>query len=270
MNPLRGNLVHRPPSDPDQVGRLYFAWDSFELFRDNGNGWDKILFAHGDLTGRASDDHAQYLLATGARAGASAGVQEFTTGGRMGSAPNYADFAADGEMTRAGTARTLNAIWLGAEGLKAPGVKPATFVDHGITGVWEFTDGTDDTVIAHMRAPLRMDRLVAPTIVVCWSSPVADPGDDSKQATWDVEYLWMAVDEDTTVAAQATVPVTASASTVANGMVISSVTLAVPSAIDHCVGFRIKRRGDTDSLGGVAHLMGLRMKFTSDKLGTAT
>ena len=101
---LRSYLTDRPPSDPKQVGRLYFAWDTSELFRDNGNGWDKILFAHRDSTGRANDDHAQYLLATGARAGATAGAQEFTSGSRFGVAPNCLDVSAGGVATFAGTA----------------------------------------------------------------------------------------------------------------------------------------------------------------------
>jgi len=103
--PLRGYLADRPSADPKQVGRLYFAWDTSELFRDNGNSWDKVLFAHGDLVGLAVDGHTQYLLATGARAGASAATQQFTTGTRIGTAPNYLDVSAGGVTTLAGTAK---------------------------------------------------------------------------------------------------------------------------------------------------------------------
>ena len=101
-----------------------------------------------------------------------------------------------------------------------------------------------------------------------WSSPTVDPGDDSKQATWQVEYLWTAPDESTIAAAQGTVPVTTSASTVANGLVMSTVALAAADVGDECVHLRIKRRGDTDSLGDVANLSGICMQFTSNKLGT--
>lgn len=185
---------------------------------------------------------------------------------------NFTRFMPDGEMLRYGTARTLNALWIGAEGLKAPPlVKPAEFVIHGIAGAWEFADGDDETVIATMRIPNRMDRRVAPTIGLGWSSPVVDPGDDSKQATWQVEYLWTGVDEDTTAAAEGTLSVTDSASTLAggDGLVFSVIALTAPATTDYCLHMRIKRRGDTDSLGGVAHLIGICMEFTSNKLGTA-
>jgi len=245
---LRGLAANRPASVPTTVGRFYTETDSpYSIWRDNGAGWDLIGFAvdaDGDL---------------------------HPAGAKIGGAVNYADFATDGEMTRAGTARTKNTLWIGAEGLKAPPLtKPATLVEHGISIAWEFTDGTDDTVVANMRIPNRMDRTVAPTLTLGWSSPVVDPGDDSKQATWQVEYLWTSLDEDTTAVAQDTQSDTDSASTVANGLVATTVTLAVPSASDICLHMRIKRRGDIDSLGNVANLVGICMEFTSDKLGAAT
>lgn len=243
---LYGLAGARPAFDAELVGRIYTETDTpYSIWRDNGVGWDLIGFA---------------VDATGDLHPASA---------KIGGAVNYADFAADGELTLVGTARALSDMWIGAEGLRAPpAVKPATLVVHGISVAWEFSDGTDDTIVANMRIPNRMDITVAPTITMGWSSPVADPGDNSKQATWQVEYLWTAPDESTIAAAQATVPVTTSASTVANGITISTVTLAAPDVGDECVHLRIKRRGDTDSLGGVANLSGICMQFTSDRLGT--
>jgi len=167
----------------------------------------------------------------------------------------------------------VNAIWIGAEGIRAPGVKPATWVDLGISGAWEFSDATDDTVVANFRVPYRMDRTVAPMITLGWSSPVVDPGDDSKQCKWQVEYLWRAPDEDVSAVAEGTLTVTESASTLGagNGLVISAVTPAAPGSADECLHLRVKRLGadPADTLGGVAHLSGLCMSFTADKLGKA-
>jgi len=164
--------------------------------------------------------------------------------------------------------RTLNGVWIGAEGIRAPPItKPATLVELGISVAWEFSDATDDTIVANFRIPYRMDRLVPPTINLAWSSPTVDPGDDSKQAIWQVEYLWTAPEEDVTAVAQGTLTVTDSASTVGGGLVLSTVTLIVPSAEDACLHLRIKRLGASDSLGDVAHLSGICMSFVSDKLG---
>jgi len=189
-----------------------------------------------------------------------------------GGTTNYAAFATDGELTLYGTARVLGANWIGAEGLKAPGVKPATQVDLGISIAWEFSDATDDTIVANFRIPNKMDRTVAPTLRLAWSCPTADPGDDSVQCVWQVEYLWRASGEDVTAAAEGTLTVTTSASTSTDGLVISSVTLTAPSATDECIHLRIKRLGAdaSDTLGDVAHLTGICKPFTSDKLGTAT
>lgn len=180
---------------------------------------------------------------------------------------NYTEIKADGEINLHGTARVTNAQWIGASGVRAPGVKPATWVDLGISGAWEFTDGTDDTVVANMLVPYSMDRTVAPTITLGWSTPVVI-GD----GVWQVEYLWRAEDEDVTAAAQGTLQVTTAASAVADGLVRSTVTLAAPDVTDYCLHMRIKRRADlgADTLGDVASLSGICMTYTSDKLGTAT
>lgn len=58
---LRGLLAALPATDPLLVGRLYFATDTSELFRDNGAGWDQVYFDHGDLIGLGDNDHPQYI-----------------------------------------------------------------------------------------------------------------------------------------------------------------------------------------------------------------
>jgi len=53
---------------------------------------------------------------------------------------NYASFASDGELSLHGTARVKKDLWIDANGIKAPGAHPATFVEDGLTGCWEFAD----------------------------------------------------------------------------------------------------------------------------------
>jgi len=56
---------------------------------------------------------------------------------------NYLSVASDGELTLTGTARVEKLYWIGANGIKAPGAKPATFVEDGLTGCWEFDDAIE-------------------------------------------------------------------------------------------------------------------------------
>ena len=186
-------------------------------------------------------------------------------------AGNYSQFAADGTMTMHGTARTLNALWIDASGLKAPPTKPATFVDHGSFGAWQFSDAADDTVVANMRIPYRMDRSVAPTITIGWSTTPT-----TGNCEWEVAYLWRKANEDTTAAVDDTLLAstdaggTQAASATAEGMVMTTMTLVVPHADDVCLHLRIRRRGDLagDTCNGVdVELHGICMTFTSNKLG---
>lgn len=66
---LRGLLAGRPASVAELVGRLYFATDTSELFRDNGAGWDQIVFDHDDLAGVSADDHHAGFIALEDNAG---------------------------------------------------------------------------------------------------------------------------------------------------------------------------------------------------------
>ena len=70
-----------------------------------------------------------------------------TTAHRFGDGTNQTVIKADGEINLEGTARVLNAYWIDAGAIRAPGAKPATQVDWGIGIAWEFSDATDDTLI---------------------------------------------------------------------------------------------------------------------------
>jgi hypothetical protein len=141
-------------------------------------------------------------------------------------------------------------------------------VDQGISSAWEFSDATDDTIIFNFKLPDDMDKTVAPTINIGWSSAATE-----KVGVWQLEYLYTAVGEDTTAAAQETLEETGTTPAQANGLVVTQFDgVDAPGSTDVCVHCRLKRLGaDTDdTLGDTAELMGVCLEYTSDKLGTAT
>lgn len=186
---------------------------------------------------------------------------------------NHLAVSNTGVVTLAGSAKVTNALWIGATGIRAPPLtKPADEVEHGISVAWEFSDATDDTVMANMRIPNRMDRTVAPTFTLGWSSTT-----QSKFCEWQVEYLWTKADGDTKAGADDTLLSSTDAagsstsSGTAEGLVLTTFTLAVPDANDACLHLRIKRRADLggDTIDGdTVELHGICLNFTSDKLGT--
>jgi len=187
----------------------------------------------------------------------------------IGDGSNYSEFNSTGRLILHGNARIAKDLFMPAAGIRAPGTKPATYVDLGLNGAWEFSDGTDDTVGVFIYVPHEIDIAVQPCIRIKWSSPTADPGNDSKQAVWQVEYLWVALNEAVDGAAQETLSVTTSASIVANGLIKSCVTLVAPSVDDIGLVVRIKRLGadGADTLGDVAHVSGFNLHYISNKLG---
>jgi len=187
---------------------------------------------------------------------------------KIGDASNHTEIKPDGEINLAGTARVKKSLWLGANAVKDPPTKPAVFVDHGIAGSWQFTDGTDDTIVAHIPVPQDMDISVAPSIKIGWSSTATE-----KNAVWQAEYLWRSANEESTAAAQETLSGTFASSATAEGFIISEITgVDVPSSSDICLFLRIKRLGAdaNDTLSADAELHGICLSYTSNKLGEAT
>lgn len=173
-----------------------------------------------------------------------------------------------GGMLMSGTARIGNDNFVGPTGIKAPGTKPATWVEHGISGVWQFADGDDETIVITYRVPHRMDRSVAPYFHIKWSADGENPGN----CEWQLEYLWRSPNEDTTAIAQDTENITVAASATANGLVVSNTPgLDLPSATDNILMVRLKRlaAGGNDTIADTVELHGVNLHFTSNKLGTA-
>ena len=191
-------------------------------------------------------------------------------------AGNYANFAPDGEVNLYGAARVVNAVWVDAGGIKAPGAKPATAIAHGAleTPAWQFANqaiaGNQETVSFTIRIPNQMDKAVEPTLSIGWSTNGAGAGN----CEWQMEYLWTAPGEDTAAAAQETLTVISAGAPVANdGLVASTVTgIDVPGASDVCLHCRITRlsAGANDTIADTVELHGICLSWTSNKLGIAT
>lgn len=152
-------------------------------------------------------------------------------------------------------------IWLDANTVKAPGVKGATWIDHGITGAMEFSNNTDDTIVARRNMPFRMDRSVAPTLLVCWSANGASPGN----CEWQLEVDWLEIDDDATRAATVIATEVDAASAISNGLVMTLFSdIGIPDKDDCCYHLRLKRlaAGALDTIADTVELLGLRVQFS--------
>lgn len=186
-----------------------------------------------------------------------------------GAPTNYTNISPTGVVTFAGTARIIKNRWFPFNALKAPGTKPAEFKEWGISGVWEFSDATDDTIVFNLQIPTDMDITVAPSFLIGWSTNTAVT---TETAVWQLEYLYTAAGEDTTAAAQETLTVNSNAIAQADGLIVAEITgMDLPEATDACMHCRLKRLGAdaNDDLTDTAELHGVCIKYASNKLGQA-
>lgn len=191
--------------------------------------------------------------------------------GRFGNvdAGNYAEFQQNtGFWVAYGLARPVQGAWVPAQGLRAPGVQPASYVDHGVSGAWEFADGQQRHVACSVRIPPGADLSVGLSILLGWSSPTQDAYCD-----WNISYLITALDEDTTGAAQQTLQSYEVSSAVANGLRVGQFDIAVAQIgiTDVCIHMDIWRDGGDggDTLGAVAHLHGICLQYVMNQLGAS-
>ncbi|MCP4541694.1 MAG: hypothetical protein GY832_31565 [Chloroflexi bacterium] len=196
---------------------------------------------------------------------------------------NYMATAADGEMSLAGTARVTKSVWVDAGGIKAPGSKPATAIAHGTleTPAWQFgnegVEANENTVSCNLKVPEDMDITAVPQLCIGWSTTTVDPGNDSEQVEWQLEYFYIAANESTAAAAEETLYTTGTASATAEGMVITAFSgINLPGASDICMHCRIKRLSSAsagsqeDTVADDVELHGIAFTYTVNKLGTAT
>ncbi len=195
-----------------------------------------------------------------------------TSSQQIGDGTNYLNVASDGEVNLHGTARVKKKIYIGANGIKAPGAKPATFVEDGLTGCWEFADAIEanqESVSGTFLIPSDMDRTVQTTLNIGWHADGVSPGD----CKWQFEYLWISLNEDVTASAQETLTVVSTASSTSNGLIIAEITgIDLPSSTDNALFWKITRLSADadDTISDVTHLRGQFFEYTANKLGEAT
>ena len=185
----------------------------------------------------------------------------------VGDGTNQISFSADGTLTLVGTARVTKSTWVPAQSMRAPGTKPASYEDVGISGAWEFTDGTEEIIVCSIKVPEDTDMTEDLVILLGWSSPA-----QSLNCDWEVAYLLTKLNDDVTGAAQETLQSFETSSATSNGLIISSFTIANAQmeSTDVCVHINIMRDGNdvSDTLSDVAQVHGICLQFTKDKLGT--
>ena len=195
------------------------------------------------------------------------GLSEFGDGGTT----NYASFATDGELSLHGTARVTECMWLSAGGIKAPGSKPATFVECGLTGAWQFADAIEanqESVSGTLKIPCNMDKTVAPLFHIGWSANGVSPGN----CEWQLEYFWLGPNDDTCAAAQETLTSTSTASSTSDGFVFVTFTgIDLPDSTDLAMLWKITRLSadGNDTIADTVEMRGAAFTRTVNKLGNA-
>lgn len=190
----------------------------------------------------------------------------------IGDGTNYTEIKTDGEINLHGTARVEKCHWICANGIKAPGSKPADFVEDGLTGCWEFGDeieANQESVSGTVKTPCDMDRTIAPKFGIGWHANGVSPGD----CKWQLEYLWVSPNEDVTAVAQETLTVVSTASATSDGLIVAEFTgIDLPSGTDVAMFWKITRLSAdaSDTIAAVTHMRGNYFKYTSNKLGVAT
>jgi len=188
-----------------------------------------------------------------------------------GGTTDYTEIKTDGEIELHGTARVKKKIYIGANGIKAPGAKPATFVEDGLTGCWEFADATEanqESVSGTFLISSDMDITVAPTLNVGWHANGVSPGN----CKWQLEYLWTSPNEDVTAVAQETLTIVSTASATSDGLIVAEFTgIDLPSATDKAMFWKVTRlSGDVqDTISIATHMRGQFFEYTANKLGEA-
>ena len=190
----------------------------------------------------------------------------------IGTVANHTEIDEDGLMTMVGDARVIKGDWIDAGAIKAPGAKPALAIAWGTLEVpaWEFEDqavvGNQETISFSFKVPEDMDRTVEPIFNVGWAS-----ASTTGSATWQLEYLWTSLNEDTTAGAQETLSGVSPVSGTANGLVVTIITgIDIPSATDACMHCKFTRLSAdvTDTLTDDANVLGICLRYTANKLGS--
>jgi hypothetical protein len=150
--------------------------------------------------------------------------------------------------------------------IQSSGTKPATI---GVNGngyiVASFSDNQDKEIQFNIQVPNDCDTSENVNLCLGWSSPVSNT---ALKAKWTVTYLVTAENESTE---QAGAPVTllVSPSSTADGIVLTPLGDITLTGQSVCIHFKVERTGSdlTDTLGGIAEVHGVALRYTANKLG---
>ena len=151
--------------------------------------------------------------------------------------------------------------WIGANGIQAPGAKPADLVQHGCSISWEFSDNLEEEIQFTVRIPQRMNFSLPVTLDIGWSSPATD-----KMCNWNLTYSLTQLDEDTYEACEYYQDVLTESSLVADGLTMYRFYLTEMVSGDRCFHFTLQRDGNdpSDNLSDVANLHGTCFSYYLD------
>ena len=182
-----------------------------------------------------------------------------------GGGTNYTEIKDDGEINLHGTARVKKRLQINVGSIKGAGANPASYVDYGLNGAFEFSKVIDESIAEASAVPFDIDRSVAPTFTIGWSSP-----ETTGTCVWQLEVLYREEDEDwSSTTPQSTIEVEASPSNTTDGLAFTSFTLPTLSSTDAGMIFRLSRLGSDadDDMDDVAYVFGGAIDYTANKLG---
>lgn len=185
---------------------------------------------------------------------------------RFGSSASYTKFDDTGHQTMEGDARVYHELWIDANSFQAPGTKPATLVEYGLSSAWEFSDLTDDTLYARIHLPDNID--ISENLSTCfaWATPAIDA-----YCKWQIETQYLSPGDDVdSNSPDSTITNVVKSSGTADALKVTNIgSCSTFSETDEILTMRIKRRADSvsDTLATDAYLLGIYIRYVSNKLG---
>lgn len=148
----------------------------------------------------------------------------------------------------------LEGEWLHAGSIRAPGIKPAEYTTLGCDGVWEFSDGQEETISFNFRISSQINLTYHPKLIIGWSSPSNDT-----VCNWEINYTLTTIDEDTSVDCEYGVDILDTSSTTPNGLNYLSINITNINSTDKCIHFKLMRDGNDpqDTINDDVHIHGL-------------
>jgi hypothetical protein len=178
---------------------------------------------------------------------------------------NCTRFDENGVMEIHGTGRVKKIVQIGLGALKAAGIKPATYVNFGLNGSYEFVANDENNVSFSAALPRDMDKSIAPSIGFAWSCP-----ETTGNVRWRLMYLYEQPNQDTSSEIpDDTLYQTDTVSSTANGYNYNYMELSVPNINDRIIVVRFSRLGadELDTANGIANLLYMSLEYTINKLG---